>query len=211
MLGYLKKGNRWSSMINSLERLRGMTTASSDPQSVGSTSTDPGGTSSASSNPRGTGPAPSDPRGAGPDSSDLGAQAPTRPTLGARASTHPSPRRGLRLARLGECGLGLGWGHRPPQGAIPPPITTDVGCGPETMPLMLGRGRTHLDMAGGYGRPCLGTHISDSAAQDHAPNVTDRMDTPRHNQWLRQAIPGDSRLQQCRTNLHCAAWIPMRL
>jgi hypothetical protein len=99
--------------------------------------------------PVGADPAASEHQGKGSASSDLGAWGPS----------HPTPQKWYGLARPRGCGVGLG------QGPSPPPTATNMRCGPKTMPLMLGRGRAHLDVAGGHHKLYLGTHVPNSVGR----------------------------------------------
>jgi hypothetical protein len=51
------------------------------------------------------------------------------------------------------------------RGPLPPPTTTNMGGGPQTMPLKLERGRAHLDVTSDRRRLYLGTHVSNSVGQ----------------------------------------------
>jgi hypothetical protein len=122
--------------IRHAQMIRGVTTASFDPRSAAPTSPGPLGTTFASPDLLGIGPATSDPPGKGSALSDPKGVGSVPPDSLERIS--PRLTRGLRSRpRAGA------WA---PARGPPPPTTTNARCGPETMPLTLGRGRTRLDV-----------------------------------------------------------------
>jgi hypothetical protein len=122
---------------------KGVGSISPDPLGAGFTSLDPLDTNLAMSDPSRKGSALSDPRGAGS----------VPPNSLERIS--PRPTQGLQSQPWA--------GARAPTRVPATPTARNTGCGPRTVPLMLGRGRTRLDVTDGLHRLYLGTHVPNSA------------------------------------------------
>jgi hypothetical protein len=69
----------------------------------------------------------------------------------------------LRLARPLRENQAPDWSARPRGEPALSLTTTGVGCGPRAMPVMPGRGQTHLNATRGRDRPYMGTHVTNSA------------------------------------------------